>query len=167
MGQKFETSKASGVHSRLSRLVGEWEGIAKTWFEPGKIADESPVRGTMQLILNGRFIMHEYTGSLSDKPLEGLAIYGYHLELEKFQCAWIDSFHNGTAIMFSEGKKGEDSFKMLGSYAYVTPEMEQHWGWRTEIDILNDDEVVITAYNISPEGEETKATETRYKKVRK
>ena len=69
-------------------------------------------------------------------------------------------------MMFSEGKKGDDKLKMLGSYAYVTPETEQHWGWRTEIEILNDDEVTITAYNILPQGEEAKATETLYKKVK-
>jgi len=166
MSEKFETSKATGAHFRLSKLVGEWEGITKTWFEPDKIADESPMRGSMRLVLGGRFIMHEYKGSMGDKPLEGIAIYGYHLELGKFQSAWIDSFHNGSAIMFSEGKKGDDGFKMLGSYAYVTTELEQHWGWRTEIEMLNDDEVKITAYNISPEGEEAKATETLYKKLK-
>jgi hypothetical protein len=119
----------------------------------------------MRLILDGRFIMHEYKGKFGDKPLEGIAIYGYHLALEKFQCAWIDSFHNGSAIMFSEGKRGEQSLSMLGNYAYVTPEIEQYWGWRTEINIINDNKVVITAYNISPEGEELKATETIYTKL--
>jgi len=166
MSEKFETSQATGMHFRLSKLVGEWEGITKTWFEPDKIADESPMRGSMQLILGGRFIMHEYKGSMSGEPLEGIAIYGYHLALGKFQSAWIDSFHNGSAIMFSEGKKGKDNFSMLGSYAYVTPELEQHWGWRTEIEMLYDDEVKITAHNISPEGEEAKATETLYKKLK-
>ncbi len=43
---------------------------------------------------------------------------------------------------------------MPGSYAYVTPEKEQYWGWRTKIEIVNDDEVMITAYNISPDGKE-------------
>jgi len=167
MSEKFETSKTTGPHFRLSKLVGEWEGITKTWFEPDKIADESPIRGSMRLILDGRFIMHEYKGSMEGKPLEGIAIYGYHLALGKFQSAWIDSFHNGSAIMFSEGKKGDDSFAMLGSYAYVTPELEQHWGWRTEIEMTNDDEVKITAYNISPEGDEAKATETLYKYIKK
>jgi hypothetical protein len=166
MSEKLETSKTSGAHYELSRLAGEWEGTTKTWFEPDKIADESSMHGTMRLILNGRFIMHEYKGSLGDKPFEGIAIFGYHLALGKFQSVWIDSFHNGTAMMFSEGKKGDNNITMLGSYAYVTPEMEQHWGWRTEIVIVSDDEIMITAYNISPEGDEDKATETRYKRVK-
>jgi len=78
-----------------------------------------------------------------------MAIYGSHLELGEFQCAWIDSFHTGTAIMFSEGKKEEKDISVLGSYAYETPEMEQYWGWRTNIEFISDDKIVITAYNIT------------------
>jgi len=167
MSEKLQQSKTAGVHLQLSRLAGEWEGTTKVWFEPDKVGDESPVHGTMRPILDGRFIMHEYHGSFAGKPLEGIAIYGYHLELGKVQAAWIDSFHNGSAMMFSEGKQGDSQLSMLGSYAYVTPETEQHWGWRTEIEILNDDELKITAYNISPGGEEAKATETLYKRVNK
>ncbi|MEJ7589678.1 MAG: DUF1579 domain-containing protein [Ferruginibacter sp.] len=165
MSEKLETSKTTGPHSQLAKLAGTWEGMATTWFEPDKIADQSPVSGSMRLILDGRFILHEYKGSFTGKPLEGMAIYGYHLELKKFQGAWIDSFHNGSAIMFSEGTRSGEQLKMLGSYAYVTPEAEQHWGWRTEIEIIQEDEVKITAYNISPGGDEAKATETVYKKV--
>ena len=165
MSEKLENSKTSGVHHQLSRLAGEWEGTSKTWFEPTVVADESPVRGTMRLLLDGRFILHEYTGSFTGKPLQGLNIFGYHLGLKKFQTAWIDSFHNDTALMFSEGTRGSEAFKVLGGFTYITPEEEQQWGWRTEVEILSDDEVLITAYNISPEGEESKATELRYKRI--
>lgn len=161
MSQKLQTSRQSGPHYQLSRLVGNWKGTAKTWFEPPKVEDESPIKGTMRLILGGRFILFEYEGSFKGKPLTGLAIYGYHIELRKFQVAWVDSFHNNTAIMFSQGEKDKDGISVVGSYAYVTPEMEQHWGWRTTIEIVNDNEIVITAYNITPEGEEALATKTR------
>jgi hypothetical protein len=165
MSEKFETSKTNGAHFQLSRLKGNWEGEAKTWFEPAAVADASPIKGTIKPILDGRFVLHEYKGSFGGKPLEGLGIYGYHLALRKFQSIWLDSFHNGCAMMFSEGKKEDDAINVLGSYAYVTPEMEQHWGWRTEINIVSNDELIITAYNISPEGEEVKATEINYKRV--
>ena len=161
-GEPF--TKRSASHERLAKLAGDWEGIAKTWFGPGEPADESPVSGTMELILDGRFILHRYKGKFGDKPLEGMAIIGYHKGLEKFQCAWVDSFHNDTAIMFSEAQNGTTDLNMLGSYAYVAPGIEQYWGWRTEINIVSDSEVIFTAYNISPEGDSAKATETIYRK---
>ncbi|MBA2746062.1 MAG: DUF1579 family protein, partial [Flavisolibacter sp.] len=118
MSKNFDESRTSGIHSELSRLQGIWKGTTKTWFDPAQLEDESPISGTMKPILDGRFILHEYNGSFKGNPLTGMAIIGYHLELEKYQCAWIDSFHNGSALMFSEGSKGDNNLNILGSYAY-------------------------------------------------
>jgi hypothetical protein len=165
MSQKLEESKASGAHLQLSRMVGEWNGTSRVWFDPAKLEDESPISGTMRLLLDGRFVLHEYKTTFRDQPITGMAIYGYNIDLQKFQCAWIDSFHSGSAIMFSEGNKGDQSINILGSYAYIAPDIEQYWGWRTTVEMVNDAELVITAFNISPEGEESRATEIVYKKI--
>ena len=49
MDDKLENSKTHGAHAQLARLIGEWEGTTKVWFEPDKVADESPVSGSMRV----------------------------------------------------------------------------------------------------------------------
>ncbi|MBP7416054.1 MAG: DUF1579 family protein, partial [Pyrinomonadaceae bacterium] len=107
----------------------------------------------------GRFLMHEYSGSLQGKPFEGVAIFGFDIATNKFQMAWVDSFHMSTGVMFSEGDAG-DKFSAFGTY-FTGPDTPR-WGWRTELEQVDDDNIVITAYNVEPDSADQIATETRY-----
>lgn len=154
---KLKKSQApGGAHHLLHRLVGEWQGNAKTWFEPGKLADESPIAGSIRSVLDGRFVIFEYEGGIMGKTMLGSFLFGYNLQRKKFEGNWIDSFHNGTNMMHCEGERSENGFWVSGNYD--APEGPP-WGWRTEVDISEADRLVITMYNITPQGEEAKAVE--------
>lgn len=161
---KFETSKENGPHLRLSNLVGIWEGNTKTWFEKDVLADEAPMRAKINLLLDGRFINYEYSSTLNGKPYQGIMTWAYDLGNEKCQCSWVDSFHMGTAIMHSEGHETKNGFSVTGTYGWIG--IGAPWSWRTELEIINLDQFMIRAFNISPEGDEAKATETIYYRVK-
>jgi hypothetical protein len=67
--------------------------------------------------------------------------------------------------MFCIGEAKESGFSVLGSYP--DPTGGPDWGWRTEVELLDADQLVITAYNVSPEGDEAKATESKLTRVKK
>jgi len=160
MSQKFEASLKDGMHHFLKSLEGSYKGVTKVWFEPGVVGDEATCTGTLRSILGDRFLMHEYSGSMQGNPLEGIAIYGCSLGDGKLQTAWVDSFHNGTAIMFSDNNSTDKPYSVMGYYG-----QEPRWGWRTQIDRDEKGKVIITMFNIAPGGTEEKAVETIYEKI--
>ncbi len=87
----------------LKSLVGSWEGTCQTWFQPGKLADESKVKGKIVPLLGGRFYRHEYEGSMQGKPRHGEETIAWNAIMKRFQISWIDDFHMSDGIMFSEG----------------------------------------------------------------
>jgi len=161
---KFEQSLQDGAHSKIKNLVGSWKGTTKTWFQKDVLADESPTHAEITSILDGRFISYDYHSSLEGKPLSGKMIIGFDIPYQKFTFSWIDSFHMGTQIMQATGEATENGFSILGSWG--NPDYgDQLFGWRTELEIINDDQIIFSAYNIMPGEEEVKAIETVYKRI--
>jgi hypothetical protein len=158
--EKFADSLESGTHAALSKLTGNWKGIAHTYFDPGVLADSSPVEATFRPVLGSRFMMMEYQGALQGKPLEGLAIIGFYMLKREYTVAWIDTFHTGTLLLISQGKKSD--LDVMGYYS--DPSGGPDWGWRTTIEQANENQFTLRHFNVMPDGVEALAVETVFEK---
>lgn len=146
----------------FSWMIGDWQGNCRTWFDPGKLADESIVSGTIANVFEGPFLRHVYSGTMKNKPRSGEELIAFNGVTGDFQVSWIDSFHMNYAIMYCHGHAIESGFSVRGNY-----DIEQgqpQWGWRTDYTRTASDELSIIAFNITPDGLDAKAVETIYRR---
>ena len=147
---------AIAAREMITALVGEWNGTYRLWLEPDELRTEGPTRCIGRSLLAGRFVALDYDWVDGHDPQLGSMLLGCSDE-GRWEMAWVDSWHTGTSMMFCVGGPDAD---VLGAYG----RSDERWGWRTRFDLVSRDELVITAWNITPAGDETKATEARYQR---
>lgn len=150
-------------HQLLARFAGGWRGTSQLWLDPAAPPEESSTELLAEPILGGRWLRMSERGTAFGKPHAGEMLLGYHLDARAYELAWVDSSHTGTSIILFTGPATEPGVvDVLGSYTAG----EQRWGWRTRLRLSTPDELLLEAFNISPDGVEMRAIVSRLLKVK-
>lgn len=151
-------------HKLLEPFVGTWDA-AITWRgEPQGVPITSKAQSRKSWILGGRFIRQEFEGVTMGEHLSGRGITGYDNLREKFVSMWTDSM--STAIMISTGTVNEDGDKFVFHGDFMDPVTRELKHSRSEVTVDNHDQHTFVAYESLPGGEEYKAVEIIYKRVK-
>ena len=143
----------------LASMVGEWTGRYRLYLEPGELTSESDTSATVTPVLDGRFTRIAYDWTVDEARQLGeflVAAPGG----DRLTSSWVDTWHNGDAILFC--RSVDDGVGVIGQYG---PD-DDPWRWRTTFELhAGGAELAVTAWNITPAGEEAVATEARYRRV--
>lgn len=166
MKQMMEMAKLNENHKLLADLAGSWTYTVKM-MEPGEPASTSTGNLTRKPVMNGRFFLGEYSGSMKmpgadgkmkDFTFKGMSIEGYDNVKQKFVSSWVDNM--GTGILNSEGTY-DPSTKTFSYSGEVEPVPGMKVPVREVIKITDKNHHVFEWYE-NRGGQDTKTMEIDY-----
>jgi hypothetical protein len=145
----------------LEKLIGHWTGTSRLyrpWLDPPETESESSA--IVDEVAMGKFVTIEYTWALDGQPQAGFMLLGCENNNEEVKATWVDSWHMSDKSMVCEG--GIDVNEVINIRGSYPAPPGPDWGWRIVIEATSDNSFIIVMYNITPDGEEMVAVESRY-----
>ncbi len=166
MKQMMEMAKLNENHKLLADLAGSWSYTVKM-MAPGETASTSTGSLTRKPVMNGRFFLGEYSGTMKmpgadgkmkDFTFKGMSLEGYDNVKQKFVSSWVDNM--GTGIMDSEGSY-DPATKTFTYNGEVEPVPGMKMPVREVIKVTDKNHHTFEWYE-NRGGQETKTLEINY-----
>jgi hypothetical protein len=156
---KLATPGAS--HKLLASRAGTWNTTTNEWMDPNLPPEESTGSCTHTMVLGGRFLQQECTGTMMGQPFNGMGVTGYDNHTKKYQATWMDSM--GTGMYVFEGSAGDDGKTITMEGHYDDP-MAGPMKLRALTKMIDRDTEIFEMYGADKSGQEMKMLEIRYRR---
>lgn len=147
------------VHTDIAKMAGDWTVSAKMWEGPGTEAMMMDYEVSGQMILGGRYLQEDSTGSFMGQEFKGFMLFGYNNGTEEYFSIWLDNF--GTGMALSKGKANrEGKVEMTGTMEdWMAPAGRP---FRSVMESQGKDAHTLHMWGIDENGAEFKTMELAY-----
>ena len=146
-------------HKLFATLAGTWTAHTREWMEPTTPPVESTGTASMKMLLDGRFLYHNFNGQMMGQPFSGLGIEAYDNVTKKYVTMWIDSLSTGILVM--EGTASSDGKTITLRGSHVEPGGSKVL-YRSIWKILDANNQTFELYGTPGRGKEMKLLEIVY-----
>jgi hypothetical protein len=146
-------------HKLLASLAGSWTTNSREWMEPGKPPTESTGSVEMKMLLDGRFLHQEFTGSMMGQPYSGIGITGYDNLRKRYVTTWMDSMSTGMFTMEGTASADGKTITLKGQHADPGGGKMTH---RAVWKIVDNNTQTFEMFGARQDGKEMKMMEIAY-----
>jgi Protein of unknown function (DUF1579) len=148
------------MHKILATTDGEWTTDVKMWMDPKAEPMTSKGTCTNKMVLGGRYQESEFQGDFMGQKMEGKGITAYDNLKKQFESTWIDNM--GSGIMKSTGTYDAGTKTFAFSGMQTDPMTGKDCAFRQTLQILDDNNHVMTMYTTPSGGKEYKTMEIKF-----
>ncbi len=157
-GQKawMEYMTPGSMHEMMAESVGEWKTKSTFWMTPSAEPMVMEGTATYEMILGGRYLKTDHTGTMMGMPFEGINLQGFDNATEKFTSVWFDNL--GTGISVSTGIYDADKNSLFFTGSMIDPISGKDIEYKQIVKFIDDNHQVFEMYT-EYEGKEYKSME--------
>ncbi len=148
-------------HAEFAKGVGTYDVTGKMWSAPGGPAATMNAEATVEVILDGRYLLEHFSSTFQGMPFKGVLLMGYDNVAQQYWNLWIDSMSTGYSLATGE-EDAEGAIAMAGTMRDVMTPKGRPYRSVTRHDA--DGSFTVSMYDSLPDGSEFQVMELNYRK---
>jgi hypothetical protein len=151
-------------HTIFARMAGKWTNTIKIWSSTSPTAPpiESTSQSESKLILGGRFVQEEASGSVMRMPMQRMSILGYDNLTKVYTLIFYSNMETATNIATGKLEADGKTLTLRGEFQ----EPQGKYGFKNIVRMESDDVHIFESYRVMPDGTELKLIEQVSTRVR-
>ncbi|MFN2382910.1 MAG: DUF1579 domain-containing protein, partial [Gemmatimonadota bacterium] len=128
---------------------------SQMWMAPGAPPVASSGTASYAMVMDGRYLMENYEGSMMGMPFRGHAITGYDNNKKEYFNIWIDNMGTGYMLTSGQWDDAARTLTLTGTYDDPITGAEDQ-AVRSVSHHVDADHMTYTMYMPGPDGQEFK-----------